>query len=107
MEKLFKHLKIYLLKNDIIRFEYSPNDHFVTQESLFVAHKKVSNEEIDFEGTSFSYKGFDFSFNEDRVAGGVVTDMNTKGFYADDIGLNQRHRSENTERLTALTESPF
>lgn len=64
MEKLFKHLKVYTLKNDIIRFEYSPQDHFSCQESLFVAHKEPSYEEIEVKGTSFTFKGFEFSFDE-------------------------------------------
>lgn len=76
MEKLFKHLKIYTLKNDIIRFEYSPEDHFTSQESLFVAHKDSSNDEIEVNGTSFSFKGFDFSFKESDPLNTLVV---TKG----------------------------
>ena len=64
MEKQFKHLKIYILKNDVVRFEYSPKDHFTCQESLFVAHKVVSFDDTQFNGSSFSYKGFEFSFDE-------------------------------------------
>ena len=64
MEKQFKHLKIYILKNDVVRFEYSPKDHFTCQESLFVAHKIVSFDDTQFNGSSFSYKGFEFSFDE-------------------------------------------
>ena len=69
MQRQFKHLKIYSLENNIIRFEYSPNDHFTTQESLFVAHKKISNEELDFKIDSkvtFGYKGYSFFFEEDK-----------------------------------------
>ena len=64
MEKQFKHLKIYILKNDVVRFEYSPKDHFTCQESLFVANKVVSFDDIQFNGSSFSYKGFEFNFDE-------------------------------------------
>lgn len=64
MEKQFKHLKIYILKNDVVRFEYSPKDHFTCQESLFVANKVVSFDDTQFDGSSFSYKGFEFSFDE-------------------------------------------
>ena len=81
MEKLFKHLKVYTLENDIVRFEYSPNDHFVTQESLFVAHKKVSSDEVEFNGTKFSYKGFDFSFDEENPLETLVVKKNGKEVY--------------------------
>ena len=64
MEKLFKHLKIYILKNDIVRFEYSPNDHFSTQESLFVAHKELSSEEVEITSLGFNFKGYEFIFEE-------------------------------------------
>ena len=67
MEKLFKHLKIYTLENDIVRFEYSPNDHFSIQESLFIANKKISQDEVEMKeggSVSFSFKGYDFSFNK-------------------------------------------
>ena len=64
MEKLFKHLKIYILKNDIVRFEYSPNDHFTTQESLFVANKEISSEEVEITSLGFNFKGFEFIFEE-------------------------------------------
>ena len=64
MEKLFKHLKIYTLKNDIVRFEYSPNNHFTTQESLFVANKEISSEEVEITSLGFNFKGFEFIFDE-------------------------------------------
>ena len=64
MEKQFKHLKIYILKNDVVRFEYSPKDHFTCQESLFVANKVVSFDDTQLNGSSFSYKGFEFNFDE-------------------------------------------
>ena len=72
MEKIFKHLKIYTLKNDIVRFEYSPQDHFTAQESLFAAHKECSYEEVKFEGTSFVFKGFEFIFNEEDPLNSLV-----------------------------------
>ena len=99
MEKLFKHLKVYLLENNIIRFEYSPNDHFVTQESLFVAHKKVSNEEIKFKGTSFSYKGFDFSFNEEDPLNTLVVSKNGKQVY-------KYHEIKNSGELPLPNKTP-
>ena len=81
MEKLFKHLKVYTLENDIVRFEYSPNDHFVTQESLFVAHKKVSYDEVEFNGTKFSFKGFEFSFDEENPLETLVVMKDGKQVY--------------------------
>ena len=45
MEKTFKHLRFYTLQNDILRFEYSPNDNFSTQDTLYIATKNFSNEE--------------------------------------------------------------
>lgn len=76
MEKQFKHLKIYILKNDVVRFEYSPKDHFTCQESLFVAHKEVSFDEDYFNGSSFSYKGFEFSFDESNPLNTLIVSKN-------------------------------
>jgi len=67
MGKIFNHVKVNLLTNDIVRFEYSPDDHFSNQESLFVSNKKVSNINLAFVGNeniSFEYLGFIFTFNE-------------------------------------------
>lgn len=81
MEKLFKHLKVYSLTNDIIRFEYSPNDEFTTQESLFVANKKISYEEVEFEGTKFLYNGYVFSFDEEDPLNSLVVSKNGNVIY--------------------------
>ena len=69
MQKVFKHLKIYTLENDILRFEYSPQDHFVIQDTLYIASKKLSDEELEFKGNgniSFEYRGLIFSFDEEN-----------------------------------------
>ncbi len=69
MEKIFKHLKFYTLENDILRFEYSPNDHFSNQDTLYIASKKLSNEELEINQdsglVSILYKGFEIIFSEE------------------------------------------
>ena len=69
MEKVFKHLKFYTLENDILRFEYSPNDHFTTQDTLYIASKKTSNEEVEINQdsglVSILYKGYQIVFSEE------------------------------------------
>ena len=69
MEKIFKHLKVYTLENDILRFEYSPQDHFSTQDTLYIASKKISNEELvvgeDSGLVSILYKGFEIVFSQE------------------------------------------
>lgn len=81
MEKLFKHLKIYTLKDDIVRFEYSPKDHFTTQESLFVTNKKPSYEEVVIKNGKFTFKGFEFSFKEDEPLNTLVVTKNSVVVY--------------------------
>ena len=81
MEKIFNHLKVSLLENDIIRFEYSPNDHFTEQESLFVAHKNVSGDELEINGgdvLSFEFKGFKFTFERNNPLNTLVVNKGDK-----------------------------
>ena len=69
MEKVFKHLKFYTLENDILRFEYSPNDHFTTQDTLYIASKKTSSEEVEINQdsglVSILYKGYQIVFSQE------------------------------------------
>ena len=69
MEKIFKHLKFYTLENDILRFEYSPNDHFTTQDTLYIASKKTSSEEVEINEdsglVSILYKGYQIVFSQE------------------------------------------
>lgn len=84
MEKLFKHLKIYTLENDILRFEYSPKDHFVNQDTLYIASKKYSDDELDFKigkNISFSFKGYDFVFEEEDPLNTLAASKNGKIVY--------------------------
>ena len=85
MEKLFKHLKLYTLENDILRFEYSPNDHFSTQDTLYIASKKLSNEEVEINQNgskvSFSFRGLDFSFDENAPLETLVVTKEGKQVY--------------------------
>lgn len=84
MNTMFKHLKITTLKNDIIRFEYCPNDHFSNKESLFVPFKEESNEQIVFtkdELISFEYKGYQFSFNEESPLSTLVVKKDNQIVY--------------------------
>lgn len=99
MEKLFKHLKVSTLQNDIIRFEYSPNDHFSTQESLFVANKKGSFDEVEFSGCNFSFKGFEFSFDEDRPLETLTVSKNGKIVY-------KFHKFSNSGELPLPNKTP-
>ena len=99
MEKLFKHLKIYTLKNDIIRFEYSPEDHFTTQESLFVAHKEPSYEEIELKGASFIFKGYEFIFNEDDPLNSLLVKK-------DGVVVYEYHEIKNSSELPLPNKTP-
>ena len=69
MEKQFKHLKFYTLENDILRFEFSPNDHFSTQDTLYIASRKFSNEELtigeDSGLVSILYKDYEIIFSQE------------------------------------------
>ena len=49
----------------------------------------------------------DLGFDEDGVASSIVPDVDTKRLDTDGIGLDERDRTENTERLAALAEPPF
>ncbi len=49
----------------------------------------------------------DFGLDEDRVAGGIVPDVDAKGFDAYGIGLDEADGPEDAEGLAALAESPF
>lgn len=99
MEKIFKHLKIYTLKNDIIRFEFSPKDHFTTQESLFVAHKEVSYDDADINGGKFVFKGYEFSFNE-------ADPLNTLVITKDGVIVYRYHEIKNSGELPLPNKTP-
>ena len=102
MQKQFNHLKIYTLENDIVRFEYSPNDHFVTQESLFVMNKKTCSDEVEIHQDSsifFEYKGYKFFFEEDRP-------LETLKVYKDDKLVYAYREIKNSEELPLPNKTP-
>ena len=102
MEKSFKHFKVYTLANDIIRFEYSPSDEFTVKESLFVANKKVSYDEVEIkEGDkiSFVFKGFDFSFDKDEPLSTLEVSKNGKIVY-------KYHEISNSGELPLPNKTP-
>lgn len=81
---IFNHLKINLLENDVIRFEYSPNDNFTNQESLFVAHKKTNDKELkisDGKVIYFKYLDYKFSFNKNNPLNTLKITLNEKVVY--------------------------
>ena len=111
MQKVFKHLKIYTLENDILRFEYSPEDHFVMQDTLYIATKKLSDEEIDFrvgEKVEFSFKGFDFSFDENDPLTTLVVLKDSKVVYKykDIRNTGELPLPNKTPEIFALMDSP-
>ena len=102
MEKLFKHLRVCSLENEIVRFEYCPNDHFVLQESLFVAHKKQSHNEIDFncaDKVTFNFKGFLFSFEEEDP-------LNTLKVFKGSKLVYKYHEIKNSGELPLPNKTP-
>ena len=111
MQKVFKHLKIYTLENDILRFEYSPEDHFVMQDTLYIATKKISDEEIEFkenENVEFSFKSFDFSFNQnDPLATLVVLNGDKVVYkYRDIRNTGELPLPNKTPEIFPLMDSP-
>ena len=111
MQKVFKHLKIYTLENDILRFEYSPEDHFVMQDTLYIATKKLSNEEIEFkvgEKVEFSFKGYDFSFDENDPLTTLVVLKDSKVVYKykDIRNTGELPLPNKTPEIFALMDSP-
>ena len=102
MQKQFNHLKIYTIENDIIRFEYSPNDHFITQETLFVMNKKTSSDEVSFKGdksVSFEYKGYKFFFEESAH-------LETLKVYKDDKLVYSYKEIKNSGELPLPNKTP-
>lgn len=111
MNNIFKHLKISLIKNDIIRFEYCPNDNFSDQQSLFVAHKNLSNEVITFEGdkeVSFEFKQYRFEFNanEGLVSLKVLKDNNIVYKFKDIDNSGELPLPNKTPDIFPLMDSP-
>ena len=47
------------------------------------------------------------SLNEQRVASGIVPYMHSERFYANTVGFNQGHGTEDAKRLRAFAETPF
>ena len=44
---IFKNMRISVLEDNILRFEYAPNDNYTNQETLFTAKKKEKNFNLD------------------------------------------------------------
>lgn len=69
MKNIFKHLKVDLLINDVIRFQYCPSDNFTNEESLFIKSKTIADNELNFINNnkiSFTYNNFIFEFEENN-----------------------------------------
>jgi len=82
---IFNHLKVSILQNNIVRFEYCPNDNFTNHESLFVAHKNISEEKVEFnEGQkiSFEYSGFKFVFDSEDPLNSLIAYKNNNIVYS-------------------------
>lgn len=111
MKNIFKHLKVAVLDNNIIRFEYSPKDNFSDQESLFIANKKAIEKEIKFEGwrdIQFSLSGYTFKFKEkDPLNTLVVTKKNNVVYkYKEIKNSGELPMPNKTPEIFALMDSP-
>jgi len=62
-------MRISVLKDDILRFEYAPNENYTNKETLFTAKKKETLFTLDIEEgerTSFKYKDLVISFDKEN-----------------------------------------
>lgn len=102
MNNIFNHLKVTLINNDILRFEYCPNDNFSNQESLFISNKKASNNQLTFNKTdvvSFPYNDFEISFLESDP-------LNTLKVSKDNKVIYSYHNIKNTGELPLPNKTP-
>ena len=112
MEKVFKHLKFYTLADDILRFEYSPNDHFSTQDTLYIASRKFSNEELqigeDSGLVSILYKGYEIIFSQEGILESlfIVKDGKTVYKYKDIKNTGELPLPNKTPEIFPLMDSP-
>jgi len=103
MSTIYKNLKVQLLNNNIVRFEYCPNGEFSDQESLFVPGVKASNLEIksDSENTvCFSIGNFVFNFNENSPLETLTVSLNNNVVY-------RYHEIANSGELPMPNKTPF
>lgn len=103
MNNIFKHLRVNLLENDIIRFEYSPNDNFVDKETLFVSNKKPSFEELKFSKNNtvkFTYSNFVFEFDENDPLNTLIVIFNNTVVY-------KYHEIKNSGELPLPNKTPM
>jgi len=81
---IFNHLKVTVLNNDILRFEYCPDNNFSNKESLFIKNKKPSNSQISFskeQSISFMFKDFNISFVEEDPLNTLLITKNNELVY--------------------------
>ena len=112
MEKVFKHLKFYTLADDILRFEYSPNDHFSTQDTLYIASRKFSNEELqigeDSGLVSILFKGYEIIFSQEGTLESlfIVKDGRTVYKYKEIKNTGELPLPNKTPEIFPLMDSP-
>lgn len=102
MENIFNHVKISLINNDIVRFEYCPNDDFSDQESLFVSFKKPSNIQPTItknNKTAFVVGDYSFNFNLEDPLSSLLIKKNNKIVY-------KYHYIKNTGELPLPNKTP-
>lgn len=103
MNNKFNHIKVSLINDDIVRFEYCPNDNFSNQESLFVSNKTPSNSEVSFiknERISFNYKEYNFSFVEEDPLNTLIVKRNNEVVY-------KYHEIKNSGELPIPNKTPY
>lgn len=100
---IFENLKVTLLENDIVRFEYCPDKNFSDQESLFVARKVAAINQLEFKKdkkVSFKYSDFVFSFDENDP-------LNTLEVYLNDIVVYKYKEIKNSGELPVPNKTPY
>ena len=105
MAYIINHTKISFLKNNIIRFEYSPNDNFTNSSTLFVKNKKVSNESYQLEDLVgdlklINYQDLTLIFDANKP-------IDTIQIYQGEKVIYKFKSKANTGELPAPNKTPF
>lgn len=81
---IYGNVRISVLQDDIIRFEYVPNNHYTNEETLFVSKKKETDFKLDIKEDNkvyFNYSDLVFSFEKDNPLETLEVFKNNKRIY--------------------------
>lgn len=96
----FKNMRISILANDIIRFEYAPDNIYSNGETLFTAEKKEIPFELVEKETGYQYQDYLISFDK-------LDPLNTLKIYKDGKIIYRYKFLRNTGELPLPNKTPY